>query len=90
MVVRKHGAPACDRPACEAAVGGELEAHNAFAKPVDSRAAEQAGVGVVEVAIDCVRVEQRRDLVDEPLQDRFELELARHGLSGLQQCRLLA
>ena len=52
-------------------------------------AAQNAALGVDEVAVGRVRVEQLGHLLDEPFEHRLDLELARHDLRGVQQRCLL-
>ena len=56
---------------------------------MDGRAAEKRIVRVVEVAVGRVRIEQLRHLVDEPLEDGLEPQLARHDLGGFEERGLL-
>ena len=52
-------------------------------------AAQHAALAVVEIAVGGIRLEELRDLVDEPLEHRLDLELAAQDLRGAQQRRLL-
>ena len=89
VVVREHRPATCDRAPREASVGGKLEADEALEQAVYRSAAEHAALGLDQETVHRLGVEQRGDLVDEPLQDRLQLELARHCLRGLEQRRLL-
>ena len=56
---------------------------------MDRGAPQDAALGVDEVAVGRVRVEELRHLLHEPLEHRLDLELAGHDLRGVQQRRLL-
>ena len=90
VVVGEHGPAAGDRATREAAVGGELEADDALERAVDGGTAQHPAVLVEQEAIHRLGSEQRCHLVDEPLQDRVQLQLARDRLRGLQERGLLA
>ncbi len=70
-------------------LGGKLELHQLVIEPVDGRAPKHRALGVVEVAIGGVGVEQLGHLDDEPLEHGLEPQLARDDLGGGEQCRLL-
>ncbi len=53
-------------------------------------APEHSALAVVEIAVRRVGLEQRCDLVGEPLQDRRQLELPAHHRRRAQQRRALA
>jgi hypothetical protein len=67
----------------------ELELHELRVEPVDGRAAKNRMLGVEQVAIGRVRIEELGHLDDEPLENGLQPELARHDLSGFQQRGLL-
>ena len=83
--VRKRLAEA----ALQVALCGELELDELRVEPVDGCAAEHRAVGIVEVAVGRIRVEQLRHLVDEALEHRLEAQLARDDLGSFEQGRLL-
>ena len=56
---------------------------------MDCGAAQDSALPVEQVAVGGLAIEQPRDLVDEPLEHRLELELARDDLGRTQECRLL-
>ena len=59
-------------------------------QPVHRRAAQHSPALVVEVDVRGVEVEQRGELVHEPLQHRLDLELGRDALRGAEQALLEA
>ena len=59
-------------------------------QPVDGGAAEQSALAVEQVAVGRLTPEQAGNLVDEPLEDRLQLELAGDNLRRAQQRGLLA
>ena len=56
---------------------------------MDRGAPQDAALGVDEVAVGRVRVEELGHLLHEPFEHRFDLELAGHDLRGVQKRRLL-
>ena len=90
VVLDQRRTAACDRPSGQALVDRELVADQARREAVDGCAAEHAPPGIQQVAVDRLGAKQCRDLVDEALEDRVQLELARDDLCGLQQRALLA
>jgi hypothetical protein len=81
--------PLPEREAGEAAPGGELEVDERRIEAVHGGAAKDAPPGFVEVAVGRVGFEQLRDLVDEALKHRIELELAAQYLRRAEQRGLL-
>ena len=73
-----HRCAAANRGGGDTAVDGELEADDLRRQPVHRCAPEHAVLRLDKVEIGGLDDEQRRDLVDEPLQHCFQLELARH------------
>ena len=71
------------------ALGRELELDELRVEPVDGCAAEHRALGVVEVAVGRIGVEQLRHLDDESLEHGLQPQLARHDLGRLEQRRLL-
>src|SRR5581483_11425138 len=55
----------------------ELETDQALVEAVDRGAAQHAALAIEQVAVGGVGVKQRRQFLDEPAQQRVELELAR-------------
>ena len=90
VVVREGGATAGDGAPGQALLGRELKADDVLGKAVNRRAAENAALGVDEIAVDGLRAQELGDLVHEPLQHRVQLELAGHYLRCLQERALLA
>ena len=90
VVVRHHDRPAAAQSlAGDALLALELEAHELGRKPVHRRASEGAAIGVEQVAVGRVDGEELRDLVDQELEHRVELELAPERLGRPQEARLL-
>ena len=71
------------------APGGELELDELRVEAVDGGAPEHRSVGVEEVAVGGIRLEELRHLDDESLEHRLQAQLARHDLSRFEQRRLL-
>ena len=90
VVVGESGAAARDRPPGETAIRRELEADQLLRQAVHGGAAKNVSLGVEQEAVDRFGLEEPGNLVDEPLQDGVELELARHDLRRLEQRALLA
>ena len=82
-----------DRPALAECDAGEpplarrLEADQRFVEAVDGHAPDHAAIGVVQVAVCGIRVEQFPHLGDEPLQNRVQTQLGGDDLRGLDQRR---
>ena len=89
VVVGRHRPLAAEGEAGDALVGSELEADEARVEAVDGGAAQHPAVAVEQVAVGGVGAQELRHLVDEALQHRVELELARHDLRRVQQRALL-
>src|SRR5207248_10834552 len=73
----------------EAAIRGELEPDELGVETADGGAAQDATLAVEEITVGGVGVEELRHLVDEPLQDDVDIELAGHHLRRLQQRALM-
>jgi hypothetical protein len=76
-------------PAGQSAVGWKLEAEGVLRQPLHGRAAQDVPVGVEQVAVGGVDPEQLGDLLDQPLEHRLELQVARESLRGAKQTVLL-
>ena len=68
---------------------GELELDELGIELVYGRAPQHRPVGVVEVAVGRIRVEELGHFDHEALEHRLEAQLARHDLCRRQQGRLL-
>ena len=90
VAVLHHRRAPGDRTSGETLTGGKLEADEAPVEPVNGRASERRAVGAEQVAICRVRLEEKRDLIDEQLKDDLDVEFPRHDLRGFQQRALLA
>ena len=72
VVVRDDRAALSERDAGEAVLARRLEADQVRVEAVDSHAADDPPVGVVQVAVGSFGVEQARHFADEPLQHRVQ------------------
>ena len=83
VFVVRHRAARLERAAGQPGLRRKLEADEALGKAVHGFATEDVSVGVEQEAVGRIGLQQLGDLLDEPLQDRVELEDACQRL-----CRL--
>ena len=67
VALGRHGARLLERRAGEPPFRRELEAEEAAVEPAHGRAAQDAPLGIEQVAVGGIRPEQLRDLVDQAL-----------------------